>query len=117
MKVKLNDRFTLVCDSLTNKYLLEIATSEKSGDEYERVYCGYHIQFRHLLKHYYLKRLAEVDEMENITEEERKRRNDEDWEIISALDAMKKIEGEVLELAESIGDKLQEQHRKMEGKK
>ena len=25
---------------------------------------------------------------------------DEDWEIISALDAMKKIEGEVLELAE-----------------
>lgn len=74
MKVKLNDRFTLVCDSLTNKYLLEKTTSKKGGDEHERVYCGYHIQFRHSLKHYYLKRLAEIDEMENITEEERKRR-------------------------------------------
>lgn len=61
MKVKLNDRFTLVCDSLTNKYLLEKSTSKKSGDEHEKVYCGYHIQFRHLLKHYYLKRLAETN--------------------------------------------------------
>ena len=99
MEIQINDRFKLVCDAQGNKYLLEKKESKK-GDEYEAVYCGYHRQFKYLLKWYYEKRLAEIKP----TKAEQKTRDKEDIEIISLLDAMKKIEEEILTLTETIGD-------------
>lgn len=72
----------------------------------------YHGQFRHLLKWFYTTRLAELADKE-LTKADRERKEKEGDDVIALLEEMKKLEDEMLEVAQKIGDGLQDEHRKL----
>jgi hypothetical protein len=94
-KIELTDRFTLVYDSQGNKYLMDMKPRGKKGSLNKSAYCGYHLQFRYLLRAFARKRLSE---MESKT-------------VKSALENMERLEDELITLAESLGEKAQRAYK------
>ena len=95
-RIKINERFSLCYDEMGDKWLVETKVS-KNGKASEKNYCGYHWHFEYLLKAFALKK---VDEKNAKT-------------VKGALKALAEVEKETEELANQIGEKLDEAYNKM----
>lgn len=89
-RIVINDRFDLSYDNLSNKCLIEKYISEKTNKQAERVYCGYHWHFEHLLNAFKERRLDEKDAAT----------------VKGALKALTEVENEIEQLNKQIGEAL-----------
>ena len=96
-RIVINDRFDLSYDNLSNKCLIEKYISKKTNEQAERVYCGYHWHFEHLLNAFKERRLDEKDAAT----------------VKGALKALTEVEKEIEELTKEIGAKLDDKFEKM----
>ena len=96
-RILINDRFDLVYDDLGNKYLLEKRISKETNKAKEKVYCGYHWHFEHLLNCFAQHRLDEKDAAT----------------VKGALKAITEVEKETKELSKQIGAKLDDEFEKV----
>lgn len=93
--ITINKRFDLKYDDLGDKWIVEKGIS-KTGNETQKVFCGYHWHFASLLKSFSKKRLPEKDATT----------------VKGALRAMAEAQADMEKLAEVIGKALDEKWQK-----